>query len=548
MAGSALSLRYGYEVGANTRRRGVAPLRSEKEPLEEVLMPRSLFPVLVAVALPVTVVAQDAESILRKVQQMEFERWNGVTNYVVDQATMGHRSLIFYEKTEVTAADGKVYPFFRMVTPEEIARRQGEEQDFPQFSPEDLRAFSQAAAMTGDALGTETEREMQEAGLPPGLLGAASPSRFATLDPRIMMGNASDFSNAAADAMAASDNRDKNTEGRESINDMAEFVAMAKVEGTENVDGRNAYILRADNINQTQRTDDGQEFTINTATYWVDSTDYVPLRLKMEGTATQGGETRAIVIEKLDQDYRRVGSLYVPYRQIMRIAGVMDAEQEAQMQEAQQQMAELERQMQQMPESQRQMIMNTMGPQLEMMKKMASGGGIELITDVHEVRVNAGLPNQVTLGSVLFHPQASPADATQPPSNSGTSSSADSTPASLAHSSPASPPANAATSSPAASTGSAATEATQDAAALREAQQLCLQEKFAEAQAAQKKKRGVGRLVRAVTRTASRAGNHEIGRAANDVYAANATADDLSAAAKDLGLTEDDAAACRNPQ
>jgi hypothetical protein len=506
--------------------------------LEEVVMPRSLilFSALIAVALPVTAVAQDAESILRKVQQMEFERWNGVDNYIVDQATMGHRSLLFYEKTEVAAADGKVYPSFRIVTPEEIARRQGEEQGFPQFSPEDMRAFSQAADMTGDALGTETEREMQQAGLPPGLLGAVSPGRFATLDPRIMLGNASDFFDATADTLEASHHRDKTAEERESINHMTDFAAMAKVEGTETIDGRNAYVLRADKINRTQRMDDGQEFNINTTTFWVDSAEYVPLRLKMDGTATQAGETRAIVIEKLDRDYRRVGSLYVPYRQVMRIAGVMDAEQQAQMQQAQQQMTELEAQMQQMPESQRQMIMNAMGPQLEMMKNMASGGGIELVTDVHEVRVNAGLPEEVAMGSVLFR-------AKEPSAERATGSPEYNSPGYSSTGSPS----DGAASWPADGAGSTAPAPAQDAAALRQAQQLCLQEKIAEAQAAQKKKRGLGRLVRAVARTAARVGNHDIGRVAGDVYHANATAEDLSAAAKDLGLTEDEVAACQNP-
>ncbi len=84
-------------------------------------------------------------------------------------------------------------------------------------------------------------------------------------------------------------------------------------------------------------------------------------------------------------------------------------------------------------------------------------------------------------------------------------------------------------------------------AELQAAQQACLQQKIAEAQAAQKKKRGFGRLMRAVTRTAYQAGNYDLGRTAHDVYAANATAEDLSAAAKDLGLTEDAVAACQNP-
>ena len=83
---------------------------------------------------------------------------------------------------------------------------------------------------------------------------------------------------------------------------------------------------------------------------------------------------------------------------------------------------------------------------------------------------------------------------------------------------------------------------------LQAKQQACLQQKMAEAQAAQKKKRGFGRLLSAVTRTASRGGNYDLASSVNDVYAANATADDLAAAAKDLGLTEDDLEECRYTQ
>mgnify|MGYP003668257158 FL=1 len=78
-------------------------------------------------------------------------------------------------------------------------------------------------------------------------------------------------------------------------------------------------------------------------------------------------------------------------------------------------------------------------------------------------------------------------------------------------------------------------------------QQACLQEKIAAAQESQKKKRGFGKLMSAVARTAGRLGNHDIARATRDVYDVNATADDLASAAKDLGLTEDDIEACRNP-
>ena len=49
------------------------------------------------------------------------------------------------------------------------------------------------------------------------------------------------------------------------------------------------------------------------------------------------------------------------------------------MKDAQVQMAQFEQQMAQMPESQRAMIMRQMGPKIEMMKKMVSGGGLEVV-------------------------------------------------------------------------------------------------------------------------------------------------------------------------
>lgn len=90
-----------------------------------------------------------------------------------------------------------------------------------------------------------------------------------------------------------------------------------------------------------------------------------------------------------------------------------------------------------------------------------------------------------------------------------------------------------------------------DAATLQAAQQACLQEKIAKAEEKKKKKRGFGRLTSAITRTASRIGGgstaQKIAQTSYDVYAVDATAKDLEAAAKDLGLAEDDVEACRNP-
>jgi len=90
-----------------------------------------------------------------------------------------------------------------------------------------------------------------------------------------------------------------------------------------------------------------------------------------------------------------------------------------------------------------------------------------------------------------------------------------------------------------------------DAAALQAAQQACLQEKIVAAQQSQNKKRGFGKLMSAISRTAAQVGgadmSSQIAKTSGDIYAANATGSDLKQAAKDLGLTEDDVEACRNP-
>ena len=90
-----------------------------------------------------------------------------------------------------------------------------------------------------------------------------------------------------------------------------------------------------------------------------------------------------------------------------------------------------------------------------------------------------------------------------------------------------------------------------DPAELQAAQQACLQEKVAAAQASKKKKRGFGSLVKAVANTATRFGGSDLARqvsqTSRDVYDVNATADDWERAADDLGLTTDDIEACQNP-
>jgi hypothetical protein len=173
------------------------------------------------------------------------------------------------------------------------------------------------------------------------------------------------------------------------FDDIQKLAQTAEFLGTEPVGDRKGFHLKADNVEHQQVTGD-QTIDFKTFEIWIDTTDYVPLRMLIHGTATGPEGARPIVVEKVDTDYRHVAgsNLYEAYRQVMTMSGVIDPEQQKELQEAQKQMAEMEKQLASMPEAQRKMMERMMGPKMEMMKKMASGGGIEVVSETLEIRVN----------------------------------------------------------------------------------------------------------------------------------------------------------------
>ncbi len=173
------------------------------------------------------------------------------------------------------------------------------------------------------------------------------------------------------------------------FDDILEMAQTARYLGTETVGDRKGFHIKADNVDFQQESGD-QTIDFETFEIWIDTTDYVPLKMLIHGTATGPDGTRPIVMEKVDSDYRRVpgSNLYESYHQVMTMNGVIDAEQQKQLQEAEKQMAEMEKQLASMPAAQREMMERMMGPKIEMMKKMAAGGGIEIVTETLEIRVN----------------------------------------------------------------------------------------------------------------------------------------------------------------
>jgi hypothetical protein len=176
---------------------------------------------------------------------------------------------------------------------------------------------------------------------------------------------------------------------QEGVNSIAAFSESAELVGTETVEGRKAYHLVAENLDRRRSFDGNQEFVLQTINVWVDADQYVPLRMVMDGTMDTDGTARPMTIENIERDYRKVAgsNMYEPYQQVMRLTGEMADETRRQMEQAREQLAEFDKQLAEMPESQRQMMMNMMGEQMEMVRKMAAGDGIEIVTNVRSITV-----------------------------------------------------------------------------------------------------------------------------------------------------------------
>jgi len=176
---------------------------------------------------------------------------------------------------------------------------------------------------------------------------------------------------------------------QEAVYSIAAFSESAELVGTETVDGKKAYHLVAENLDRKRSFDENQEFTLQTINAWIDADEYVPLKLVMDGTMDTDGTPRPVTIETIERDYRTVpgSNMYEPYQQVMRLTGEMADETKRQMEDARAQLEEFDRQMAEMPESQRNMMMNMMGEQIEMMRKMAAGDGIEIVTNVRSITV-----------------------------------------------------------------------------------------------------------------------------------------------------------------
>ena len=329
---------------------------------------------------------QDAQEIMLQAQQAKIEREAAVQNYTVDQRSAGNRHLVYYERVPGTNV-------FRLVPPSEWTA------DDNPYSQED------AALM---ASGMATGLRM----LAPALASELGPGA-AALGLDNMMAEMAGFLDEAAVAAANAD--DGSADALEAEYQMAVFGSAARLVGRETVDGRDAYLLRADGPTvaaYAQTTPEGGSFTPESASLWLDAEYYVPLRLLVEGTMSDGGRSSPITIEKISRDNTFFGDMgggiVLPKLQTMRIEGLTGAgmtdKERAEMLKAQEELKEAKKQLDALPKAQRDMVMKRMGGQMEQLERMASGGAdaaMEATIEILDVMVNQGPPGAEDLAEVL---------------------------------------------------------------------------------------------------------------------------------------------------
>ena len=225
------------------------------------------------------------------------------------------------------------------------------------------------------------------------------------LSPFRMFGAGSLMTAEAARAVARAEQglEESNSRAQADTEVTFSFYDSAQIVGPEIVNGISATRIDAqipeDVANQLLDQSGGGsgagngEFLPTSASVWVDPDKLVIVQHRIDGIATANGESREFYIENVNADFREVAGsqMYEPYKRVMRMGGVMDEEQMAQMEEARQQLAEFDQQMAAMPPEQRKMVEGMMGSQMDAVRGLANGGAFEYVEIIDEILVNPDL-------------------------------------------------------------------------------------------------------------------------------------------------------------
>jgi hypothetical protein len=369
---------------------------------------KRLFFVVLA-AMPAVAQAQsgDIDEWTRRIVESQSDMYEPINDLTRKTTTMGTSTFEHFEKAPPFEYEGETIHTLRMVPISEIQRRHNETSGLGSPSATEMAAAADSIEMAGLDMERQMASEMQSAGMPGGLgtmLANPPPDQpWLSSNPSDMTWMYATMLRAGAEGEAEMAAEQAGIPAEYARN-MQEMRSKMSVRGYGEFDGKPVVDIGADDLNFSQAMN-GQSVTCRSMQTLVSTDDNVPLYFKMNCDVTEAGETRQMSIEREAYDFRSgpgCGAYREPFRTVMRIGGVMTPEQEAQLAEASKQLEEMEAQMASMPASQRQMMENMMGPQLEMIRNMASGGGMEIVQEVTELRCNTGLPDPAEISQTVM--------------------------------------------------------------------------------------------------------------------------------------------------
>jgi len=292
----------------------------------------------------------------------------------------------------VTNPDGTIGRHERALSPSEVSVLAGVNPGSVFFDQLGVSLFTAQAALNSNVFGdTPIFNES---------FGDVAPL---WLDPTQILNTAGVMAVEAANAAQDAEDSLRNSEqiAQSDADQTAAAISQLNPAGTETIDGTVTQLYTAASLDLPVQNVDGQAFELTAASIWIDPVNLVIVKHRFEGTATGQGQSRDFFVETISSDFRTppgCGEMYEPYRRVMRMGGMLDDAQMAEMEQARVQLAEFEQQMAAMPAQQRQMMERMMGSQMETMRGLVNGGAIENAEEIEEILCNPDLASLYSLG------------------------------------------------------------------------------------------------------------------------------------------------------
>ena len=356
-----------------------------------------------ALLLPMAASAETGPEIIDRIMEADTANYVGINNIFQRSRTLGHVTPEYFERQG---------GLMRLVPLPELLERQ-QSSEMSQATPAQLEDAARVLREESGKADAALQHEIAKEGLGGHggmamIIGMASrpEEKWLTSTPGGMMNLYADFLDAAAESKTelAKEKAKEPGEAAANLQLINEIKSQTRIIGRGTSDGVDVIELGADDLNVVQQTDDGT-FTMNKVRIFVDEERYLPVRFKIDGILEQGSDSRAISIERIDSQFTNpegCENLYKPQKSVMKMGGILTDKELAEITEAEGQLQELEQQLASMPKAQQDMMMKMMGPQIKMIRSMAAGGGIEVESDIVELRCNSAPPTAEELSQKFY--------------------------------------------------------------------------------------------------------------------------------------------------